>query len=63
MIATATRALGAANTPARPQLALVTAGPDVFLALDLGSSTCWALHGRGAITSCVQQFRPNRFEG
>lgn len=64
MIATATRAIGAANTPARPQLALVTAGPDVFLALDLGSSTGWALHGRdGAITSGVQQFRPNRFEG
>lgn len=64
MIATATRALGAANTPARPQLALVTASPDVFLALDLGSTTGWALHGRdGAITSGVHQFRPNRFEG
>jgi Holliday junction resolvasome RuvABC endonuclease subunit len=35
-----------------------------FLALDLGSSTGWALRGpNGAITSGVQQFRPNRFEG
>jgi hypothetical protein len=36
----------------------------VLLALDLGSSTGWALRGAdGAITSGVQEFRPNRFEG
>lgn len=35
-----------------------------ILALDLGSLTGWALRGAdGAITSGVQQFRPNRFEG
>jgi Holliday junction resolvasome RuvABC endonuclease subunit len=64
MIRTATRAIGAANTPARPQLALVPMSPRIILALDLGSSTGWALHGRdGAVTSGVQEFRPNRFEG
>jgi hypothetical protein len=36
----------------------------VVLALDLGSLTGWALRGAdGIITSGVQQFRPNRFEG
>lgn len=35
-----------------------------ILALDLGSSTGWALRSAdGATTSGMQQFRPNRFEG
>jgi hypothetical protein len=35
-----------------------------ILALDLGSTTGWALRdATGVITSGVQQFRPNRFEG
>ena len=64
MSATATRAHGAANTPALPQFALSPASPQIILALDLGSSTGWALHGReGAVSSGVQTFRPNRFEG
>jgi hypothetical protein len=36
----------------------------VLLALDLGSSTGWALRGAdGVIASGVQEFSPNRFEG
>ena len=64
MIAVATRADGAANTPALPQLALHPARPRIILALDLGSSTGWAMRSReGAVTSGIQTFRPNRFEG
>ena len=36
----------------------------VILALDLGSTTGWALRGRdGSITSGTMTFRPSRFEG
>jgi Holliday junction resolvasome RuvABC endonuclease subunit len=35
-----------------------------FLALDLGTQTGWALHGRDArITSGSEAFKPQRFEG
>src|SRR3712207_6227096 len=39
-------------------------GPRAVLALDLGTSTGWALRGRdGGITSGTMAFRPGRFEG
>lgn len=39
-------------------------GRSTILALDPGSTTGWALRdATGVITSGVQQFRPNRFEG
>jgi hypothetical protein len=52
-------------SPARDLAAKLFCGDrSTILALDLGSSTGWALRGAdGAITSGVQQFRPNRFEG
>jgi hypothetical protein len=47
-----------------PAVKLFCGDGSAVLALDLGSSTGWALRGaNGAITSGVQQFRPNRFEG
>jgi hypothetical protein len=47
-----------------PAAKLFCGGGSAVLALDLGSSTGWALRGAdGTITSGVQQFRPNRFEG
>jgi crossover junction endodeoxyribonuclease RuvC len=56
-----------ASLPSRepdPAAKLFCGDGSAVLALDLGSSTGWALRGAdGAITSGVQQFRPNRFEG
>jgi hypothetical protein len=50
--------------PRDPATRLADRGPPILLAVDLGSKTGWALRGvDGAITSGVQQFRPNRFEG
>ena len=47
-----------------PAAKLFCGDRSTILALDLGSSTGWALRGAdGVITSGVQQFRPNRFEG
>lgn len=47
-----------------PAAKLACGDQSALLALDLGSLTGWALRGAdGAITSGVQQFRPNRFEG
>lgn len=47
-----------------PAAKLFCGDQSAVLALDLGSLTGWALRGAdGAITSGVQQFRPNRFEG
>ena len=47
-----------------PAAKLLCGDGSAVLALDLGSLTGWALRGvDGAITSGVQQFRPNRFEG
>jgi hypothetical protein len=47
-----------------PAARLFCGDQSAVLALDLGSFTGWALRGAdGAITSGVQQFRPNRFEG
>ncbi|SHF40354.1 hypothetical protein SAMN05444279_13711 [Ruegeria intermedia] len=38
--------------------------PDTVLALDLGTTTGWALHGHdGLITSGTVSFRPSRFDG
>lgn len=58
------------STSSLPSRALDTAATlfcgdgSTILALDLGSSTGWALRSaHGAITSGVQHFRPNRFEG
>jgi crossover junction endodeoxyribonuclease RuvC len=53
------------SSPAQDRPAANAVGRgSTFLALDLGSLTGWALRGPdGAITSGVQQFRPNRFEG
>jgi hypothetical protein len=59
--------LSKASLPSRardPAAKLFCGGGSTILALDLGSSTGWAIRGaNGAITSGVQQFRPNRFEG
>jgi hypothetical protein len=55
------------NAPQSPlpsrRLAAGSLCGSTILALDLGSSTGWALRADGTITSGVQQFRPNRFEG
>uniref|UniRef100_UPI0011F302E8 crossover junction endodeoxyribonuclease RuvC n=1 Tax=Siccirubricoccus phaeus TaxID=2595053 RepID=UPI0011F302E8 len=53
---------GASASPAAP-LSLAVGRPAV-LALDLGTTTGWALRGQdGAITSGTVTFRPSRFEG
>jgi hypothetical protein len=65
MTIVSTRAGGAAIDHARPRFATIPffLGP-VLLALDLGSKTGWALHGRNkTITSGTHIFSPNRFEG
>ena len=37
---------------------------DIILALDLGTTTGWAIHSAdGSITSGTQSFKPGRFEG
>jgi hypothetical protein len=47
-----------------PAAKLFCGDGSAVLALDLGSSTGWALRApSGTITSGLQQFRPNRFEG
>jgi hypothetical protein len=49
---------------ASPPQASIGLAQSAILALDLGGKTGWALRsGRGTITSGVQLFRPNRFEG
>ena len=50
---------------ARPATANGAAGrADTILALDLGTITGWALHGRdGTANSGTVSFRPDRFEG
>ena len=59
--------LSKASLPSRardPAAKFFCGDGSAVLALDLGSLTGWALRGAdGAITSGVQQFRPNRFEG
>jgi hypothetical protein len=57
---TVTRPAADARAP-QTSIGLATSA---ILALDLGGKTGWALRsGRGTITSGVQLFRPNRFEG
>jgi hypothetical protein len=47
-----------------PAARLICGDRSTIVALDLGSTTGWALRGAdGLITSGTQQFRPNRFEG
>ena len=54
-----------ASAPVAPiKSAPVLIALPVVLALDLGSTTGWALRGRdGTITSGTMTFRPSRFEG
>ena len=49
-----------------PEPALATPSPTLgaVLALDLGTTTGWAMHGHdGLITSGTASFRPRRFDG
>ena len=56
-------AVHASGPPLVPLLALAAVGPTV-LALDLGTTTGWALRSRdGGITSGTMTFKPTRFEG
>ncbi|HYZ34993.1 MAG TPA: hypothetical protein VE684_22255 [Crenalkalicoccus sp.] len=56
-------AAGASGPPVVAPLP-VTLGRPAVLALDLGTTTGWALRGRdGGITSGTIAFRPSRFEG
>ena len=53
-----------ANAPACPPPSAPPRPSPVLLALDLGSTTGWALQGRtGAIASGTAEFKPSRFEG
>ncbi|GAB4119024.1 MAG: hypothetical protein Kow00104_01160 [Rhodothalassiaceae bacterium] len=55
----------ASNMPALPPtFAKVSVDRPAILALDLGTKTGWAIHGKdGQIISGTEDFRPKRFEG
>lgn len=64
MSALATRPTGDANPPARPEFKLVPANPRTLLAVDLGTTTGWALKRIGRpIVSGTMTFKAGRFEG
>ncbi|MGX0905367.1 hypothetical protein ACSSV8_003962, partial [Roseovarius sp. MBR-79] len=56
--------LATSSREAIPDLRPVVRANRVILALDLGTTTGWALHGiDGLITSGTASFRPGRFDG
>jgi hypothetical protein len=64
MFALATRPTVDANPPARPELKLVPANPRALLAVDLGTTTGWALKRIARpIVSGTMTFKAGRFEG
>jgi hypothetical protein len=64
MLAIATRPIVDANPPARPEFKLVPANPRTLLAVDLGTTTGWALKRIGRpIVSGTMTFKAGRFEG
>ena len=65
-MAPATLTMPAAHASGPPIIAPLTVAPAqrAILALDLGTTTGWALRGQdGGITSGTVTFRPSRFEG
>jgi hypothetical protein len=65
MISVPTRAYGAANEPSLTvELRQPPRAPSSVLALDLGTTTGWAVHpGGGRIESGAVSFRPSRYDG
>ena len=64
-MASMTLTLSAADASPPPQVGLAeTSGGAAILALDLGTTTGWALRNlRGRILSGTAEFKPHRFEG
>jgi hypothetical protein len=64
MFPLATRPTEDANPSARPELKLVLANPRTLVAVDLGTTTGWALKRVGRpIVSGTMSFKAGRFEG